>query len=79
MDATDAGEAAEAAEANTLFLCEEETTNIDTAADDIVATVKIDIAHEVKEEALLNLPRRRCREKQTSCFSRSFSDACCIV
>ena len=46
MDTTDVGEAAEA---NALFPCEEETTNIDTVADDIVATVKIDIAHEVKE------------------------------
>ena len=45
MDATDVGEAAEA---SILFPCEEEI-NIDTAADDIVATVKIDIAHEVKE------------------------------
>ena len=42
-------EATEAAEANALFPREEETTNIDTAADDIVATVKSDIAHEVKE------------------------------
>lgn len=74
MDATDAGDAACA---RILFPCEEET-NIDTVADDIVATVKIDIAYEVKE-ALLNLLRRRCREKQSSCFARSLSDACCII
>lgn len=72
MDTTDAGEAAEA---SILLPCGE--TNIDTAADDIVATVKIDIAHEVKEALLL--PRCRCRQRQSSCFGRSWSDACCII
>ena len=67
MDATDAGEAAEA---SILLQCGE-TNNIDTAADDIVTTVKTDIAHEVKEALLLPRVLCRCRQKQSSCQFRS--------